>query len=112
MPNLYKTNFKVGDIITVRSWDDMAKEFGVFEELIVTPIAFIPAMEKLCGKKARIHTVNNMYEYTFQECTLDFDIFKEDSFYFCVEMFEEAIIIPNYDLRDKFAEGGFDAEFI
>lgn len=52
--------FNVGDIVRVREWDDMAREYGVDRDGdINTPVYFVKRMRPLCGDRAeitRIHT--------------------------------------------------------
>ena len=65
-------NFKVGDRVRIRNWDDMTKEYGLdWEENIATPYYFfVQEMGILCGVEATIteisgeHIVlNNFSEY-------------------------------------------------
>lgn len=47
--------FKVGELVKIRQWDDMAKEFGVRENgSIDGDCYFTSAMKPLCGKYAEI----------------------------------------------------------
>ena len=51
------TNFKVGDLVRIRSWDDMEKEFGINEfcpDLIDCRFGFDKAMAYLCGTEFHI----------------------------------------------------------
>lgn len=45
---------KKGDLVRVRSWDEMAEIWGVedsdYGEVIQIPSQFVPAMRELCGK--------------------------------------------------------------
>ena len=40
----------VGDVVRIRDWDDMAKEFGVTEGCIKTRPVFSEKMRYLCGR--------------------------------------------------------------
>ena len=74
--------FKVGDTVTVRKWDDMAKEFEVSDDNIKTPMClFVEEMKPLCGKKV---TIAKVLEYSYR--------INEDgcSWSWTDEMFEEA----------------------
>lgn len=42
--------YKVGDKVRVREWDDMAKEFGSNEVMILCTCSFIDCIKPLCGK--------------------------------------------------------------
>ena len=44
------TDFKKGDIVRIRSWEDMENEFGVEDYgAIMCKFHFIPQMRKYCG---------------------------------------------------------------
>lgn len=53
-----KTNFKVGDLVRIRSWEDMAEEFEGYKGLIGHSLncefGFTQSMKILCGKEFRI----------------------------------------------------------
>ena len=47
--------FNVGDLVKIRQWDDMQKEFGLtMGGLISCQCCFIDVMKPLCGKYAEI----------------------------------------------------------
>ena len=47
--------FKVGELVRIRQWDDMVKEFGVDADgAIKTCVGFVSFMKPLCGKYAEI----------------------------------------------------------
>ena len=58
--------YKVGDIVQIRQWDDMVKEFGVNSYGSIRSIrcnnycSFVGEMEKYCGKKLRIDAIKNL----------------------------------------------------
>lgn len=52
-----KPKFKVGELVRIRQWDDMEKEFGIDEGgniSINSAIVFVREMKPLCGKYAEI----------------------------------------------------------
>ena len=50
-----KPTFKVGELVRIRQWDDMAKEFGVDDDgSIMCHCNFTEGMRPLCGKYAEI----------------------------------------------------------
>ena len=62
-------NFKVGDRVVVREWDDMAKEYGVCDSsgTIKRPNGFTVTMKHLCGRTATVVGVNGI------SISVDFD---------------------------------------
>ena len=47
--------FRVGDLVKIREWNDMAKEYGVDDNGIIKVCMGFPASAKmLCGKVAQI----------------------------------------------------------
>lgn len=55
--------YKVGDIVQIRQWDDMVKEFGVNYYGAIrcsNYCSFVGEMKKYCGKKLRIDTIKNL----------------------------------------------------
>lgn len=76
-----KKEFKVGDTVTIRQWDDMAQEFGVnYCGDIKCEACFVRCMKKYCGKKFKIISSNNNI-YRLEKC---------DTWNFSAEMFEES----------------------
>lgn len=53
-----KYEFKVGDRVRIREWDDMEKEFGCSYDNINCFPKFVSGMKHLCGRKARIIGIN------------------------------------------------------
>lgn len=50
MENTDTSKHKIGDIVTIRSWDSMVEEFGVdFDGSIKVPGRFLPEMRYLCN---------------------------------------------------------------
>jgi len=113
--------FKVGDKVTVRQWDDMKKEYGLYSSGDSIPIpvcSFVKKMELFCGKKVTIEEVyGNCYGIEEDDC----------HWYWTDEMFENSadkpiqhlirgdktiIKLPNgkvgvakCDPKDEFSEG-------
>lgn len=55
------SNFKVGDVVRVRQWDDMMSEFGLnFEGDINCAACFTINMKDLCGE---VFTISKMTKY-------------------------------------------------
>ena len=57
-----RSNFnpQVGDAVRIRSWEDMAKEFGVDEDgNIPCRFSFIEEMRKMCGDEFIITGIND-----------------------------------------------------
>lgn len=50
--------FKVGDRVQFKSWEEMEREFGADDYGIFTSISFIPKMEFLCGSYATIKSID------------------------------------------------------
>ncbi len=59
--------YKVGEVVQIRQWDDMAREFGVtsYDAIICNHCSFVPEMKKYCGKRLIIvaisYSTNNYY---------------------------------------------------
>lgn len=52
-------NFKVGDKVRIRQWDDMAEEFGMDGPVYIQTLeGFVEIMRPLCGKKAKIRAIH------------------------------------------------------
>lgn len=49
-----KPKFKVGELVRIRQWDDMKKEFGTVGTSILCLPNFVKEMKPLCGKYAEI----------------------------------------------------------
>lgn len=66
--------FSVGDIVRVRDWNDMVKEFGSHEgedgEVVDCELKFVPRMQIACGASARIK-----YRYGGR---VDLDFYDQD----------------------------------
>ena len=65
-------NFKVGDRVVVRDWDDMEKEYGVNKwGDIAKDSQFTSNMKNLCGRTATVTAVKE--GFSFKTIKLDFD---------------------------------------
>ena len=54
-PNKEKPKFKVGELVRIRQWDDMAKEFDLDADGDINcRMQFVKSMKYLCGKYAEI----------------------------------------------------------
>lgn len=76
--------FKVGDRVKVRSWDSMAKEYGMDGGSIQIPCVFVPKMRKYCGQVVTIRFISSTGRY----------LIKEDNGYgwvFSEQMFEPGV---------------------
>ena len=62
--------FKVGELVRIRQWDDMVKEFGVDSVGDIDSCApFVTSMKPLCGKYAEIVRLNgSLVELKFFNC--------------------------------------------
>lgn len=64
-------NFKVGDRVVVRDWDDMAKEYGVSKwGDIPKDSQFTNSMKHLCGRTATVTCVEKGFSYKRSRLTL------------------------------------------
>jgi hypothetical protein len=61
--NMKKHQFKVGDRVRIRAWDDMVKEFGTDagEAIPCGDEFFVPAMRHLCGREASIVKIDEKF---------------------------------------------------
>lgn len=70
-------NFKVGDRVVVRDWDDMEEEYGVYpiSGTIKCPNGFTKSMRHLCGRTATVVSVNGT------SISVDFDDKSGDTYW-------------------------------
>ena len=84
--------YEIGQKVRVKSWDQMAKEYGVTDGTINTPSSFIPDMRCFCGKiykiKAIYDPVHNIYD--LETITGDEDV-NEELLYYC---WDEVMLEP------------------
>lgn len=64
-------DFKAGDIVRFRTWDDMKKEFGLRDGYIDCKFAFIREMKYLCGKEFEITKVGKNGHVYGHDCRFD-----------------------------------------
>ena len=68
-------NFKVGDKVRIRSWEDMESEFGLDEQgNIDCRYLFTREMQYLCGKDFTISSISENHYYS-EEKPLKINIF-------------------------------------
>lgn len=67
--------FKVGDIVQVRSWDDMKEEFGVKSSTgsIDCPFAFTDEMAEFCGNQYTIESIHESSWHNEPVWTVELD---------------------------------------
>lgn len=54
-----RSKFKVGDVLRIREWDDMASEFEASYAAIMTPkYAFVANMRYMCGEVFTVASIN------------------------------------------------------
>ena len=67
------SNFKVGDRIVVKEWNDMVEEFGVNKRGVINAHGgFHEEMKELCGKTGTIKAMNEKSKFimiSFDDCT-------------------------------------------
>lgn len=74
-----KEEFKVGDRVVIRDWDDMEKEFGLnCMGSIKCQFSFTTEMKKLCGQVAQIKSFN---AFDHKNVRLDFENFTGNTAY-------------------------------
>ena len=60
--------FRVGDLVTIREWDDMAQEYGVADNgTIKVGMGFPASAKALCGKVAYISDLSDGLLLSFVE---------------------------------------------
>ena len=95
--------FKVGQVVTIRQWDDMEKEFGLrdrtspyhLDNIKVLGSGFSESMKELCGKKATILSIVAYRNH--DKITLDFHDkeLKDTDWYYTTDMIEQ--YIPTFE---------------
>ena len=79
--------FSVGDIVRIRSWDDMEAEFGEGYDCVAAPFGFVRGMRKYCGREICIDRLKKDNVYSTVE------VFSHDlpgEWHWSEEMFEYA----------------------
>ena len=100
-------NFKVGDRVVVRDWDDMAKEYGVNKwGDIAKDSQFTSSMKNLCGRTATVTAVEEVF--FFKTIKLDFDDKSGTSSYtFNPWMFNPIDVLAHKKPEAKFKVGDY-----
>lgn len=83
--------YKVGDIVRVRDWDDMVKEFGTDDYGIKTIVPFVEKMRRFCGKEYMIKKV---------ECNC-YKLDGTDDWCFAEDTLEDVCIKSKYKIGDR-----------
>lgn len=86
-----KYEFKVGDRVQFKSWEEMEREFGVESCYIKTTIIFIPEMDFLCGTYATIEKIENDGEVILTDFTANK---KNIGYCFSLDMLKPAVNEP------------------
>ena len=88
-----KEEFKVGDRVIIRDWDDMEKEFGLNSlGSIKCKCGFTADMKKLCGKVAQIKSFD---KFDNRVVRLEFENFTKDTYFsFSTDMIKK--VSKNY----------------
>jgi len=72
-----KTEFRVGERVQIRSWEDMARNWYEGDRMITLPgPSFASNMKHLCGRKGRIKSATLNIE---ESASLLFDFFDLDT---------------------------------
>lgn len=82
--------YKVGDIVQIRQWEDMAKEFSVtdYGNIMCPVYYFSRGMKKYCGKKLRILIIDKNIDGEYYFCLND-----GSSWRFTSDMFEKSTLL-------------------
>lgn len=98
--------YQSGDVVTIRSWDDMAAEFGLdkYGTAIEISPPFLISMKPLCGKTFEIDfTLAYRSSSGFQRCVLK----GVHGCIFSAPMFEQPQPVPISTLSfDSLLQGG------
>ncbi len=50
-------DFINGDVVKIKEWDDMVREYGVIGDNITVPFSFTSGMRYLCGQTLKIKNI-------------------------------------------------------
>lgn len=91
--------FKVGQVVTIRQWDDMEREFGLkdkdvyysWDSIKIPGTDFTEPMKNLCGEKAII--TSHVKYRNHDKITLDFHNkeLRDTNWYYTTDMIEQCI---------------------
>lgn len=85
--------YKVGDTVTIRQWDDMAEEFGIYGGGIKVEFNFTYAMREFCGNQYKIDYISQRGEFALSNIDGDPLLYT-----FSLHMFEEPNKSPSIDV--------------
>lgn len=114
-------NFKIGDLVRVRQWKDMAEEFGMDSfDAIQLKYSFPPEMRYLCGCVAVVEEINDENADEGEVELIFTDGVNSSTWMFCLDMLEplapeELLNIKVVCLSDEFPEywtKGYEYYFI
>lgn len=101
---MFKPNFKVGDKVVIKDWDEMVKEYGIDPpsgSINCYPYHFVSSMRALCGEEATITKVylkNWKVELEFKKSNLNYSPWN-----YCMDMIKhvkpQTIVIYQKDNR-------------
>lgn len=86
-------DLKIGDVVIIREWDDMKKEYGVIgSDIPISEICFLKEMKKYCGKAMRIQ--KTLYKPSIYPFYPGYQIYVMEGapFFFTEEMFERRVL--------------------
>ena len=89
--------YKVGDVVQIRQWNDMAREFGLtsYGTIICGNCGFPLEMKKYCGKKLIItaisYSANNYYYLNDAPWTFTSDMFEKSALSMLITRRQECI---------------------
>lgn len=88
-------DFRVGDVVRFRQWDDMVSEFGYkWRDCINCEAEFIDSMKYLCGTTA---TIKSMEERRLSLCK--FEAERENNWHYSYDMIEP--VLSNGDFVEQ-----------
>lgn len=92
------SQFKIGDIVVIRDWDDMAREYGLKSKFVIgCSRGFTDSMRYLCGKEFTIKSIDKYYG------NVEFE--EDSSWHYHIDMIRPVkykdLDIPSTDLLDS-----------
>lgn len=64
-----RKDIHIGDVLQVREWDDMLKEFGLYgRDSINAEFVFTPEMKYLCGQIFTVQDINDGKVISVERC--------------------------------------------
>lgn len=87
-----KHQYQVGEMVRIRDWNDMEKEFGIWHDYIETPGWFFTQdMKELCGNEYKIASIEPQPD--FYELDLHFVPFH----------ITDAMVVPAGIFKERFS---------